>query len=136
MEINEKNEDYPLTVSGGDSGSVSSGDSLAVSGGDAVPMVVEMDNTEIIELLEGNNEDLSMLLEQEGLDNAEIIELLNQNNEYLSLLLEEEESQTATIWEKPLSDFSVLEGLLVILLFVILFWFVDDIIRGIVKWRK
>lgn len=92
---------------------VSSGDSGTVSGGDAVPMLLELD-----------------------LDNTDIVALLEDNNAYLSLLLEQQEQQTLSLWEKPLVDFTPTEGILLILLVVVLYVFVDEIIGGIIKWLK
>lgn len=62
----------------------------------------------------------------------EILTLIQENNELLSTMNEENETQTLTIWEKPLEDYTVEESFDLLLFVLVCFLFVYHIVGGII----
>ncbi len=127
---------------------------LTVSGGDALtPETVELDTMETMEATEivgetealetmetmeeiSNEENIRLLTDIESSLSETIATLLEENNELLTKLNEYEEArQTAeayTIWDKPLEEYTVSEGLSLIDTFILLGIIVFSIIGGII----
>lgn len=78
---------------------------------------IEEENTEYVE----NNTDYS----------EEVLYEVILQNEVLYDIESTLSEQNQTIWEKPIEEYTVTEGLLLIIMFVILAGFVFDIIGGI-----
>lgn len=70
----------------------------------------------------------------DSIDLSELTILLEENNRMMQELTECEVKETASIWEKPLSDYTVTEGILLIILFLCLFVFIYRAVEGVIKW--
>lgn len=70
----------------------------------------------------------------DSLDLSEMIALSEENQILLQELLEVEKTESLSIWDKKLEDYTVEEGTQVILMFVVLFLFVYGLVEGIMRW--
>ena len=100
---------------------------------DVLPDLTETGEDELPDSDDPSSVSAENNLPDDSIMEEEILEQLIITNEKLDIVIEHQEQECMTIWEKPLSDYTVLEGIGLITLFIIIGVVIFKLIGGIIR---
>lgn len=100
---------------------------------DVLPDLTETGENELPDPDDPSSVSTENNLPDDSILEEEILQQLIITNEKLDIVIEHQEQECMTIWEKPLSDYTVLEGIGLITLFIIIGVVIFKLIGGIIR---
>lgn len=75
-------------------------------------------------------------IESESAHSEEILNEIKYNNELLETIIEIQEREPRTIFNTPLAEYNVLEGLTLIIVLTLMSAIIFGMVGGLIKWRE